>query len=157
MGGRADGLGDAAHIVPQQGPAFVAAAGRLGQLAQDKGVGFDGLAGTRIDLGPGVPLHQLRSGGNDDHARPPQHLDLEAAGGQQRPHAIGRNPVLPGEKHFGGHDILAHFAHMLPGIGRRFDLDAVIIQPLDLLDHDDGIGAGRKHPAGVDVKGVAVD
>ena len=46
---------------------------------------------------------------------------------------------------------------MLPGKDRCFDLNMVIIQNVEVLDHDDGVGVFREHVTGVHVECVFID
>jgi hypothetical protein len=56
------------------------------------------------------------------------------------------------KKQFGGHNVLADFANMLPRKHRRFDFNAAVSKYIDVFDHDHGIGIDRHHMSGVYVK-----
>jgi len=64
--------------------------------------------------------------------------------------------VVPGKQKFGGDNVLPDFADMLPGKNRRFDLDAVFIQDVEMFDHDHGIGVVRQHMPGIDVECILI-
>jgi hypothetical protein len=62
--------------------------------------------------------------------------------------------VIAGKEQLSGHDVFAHFTHVLPGKGRGFDLHLLLVHLLHRFDHDHGVRAFGKHMTGIDRKGV---
>ena len=73
---------------------------------------------------------------------------MPAAG--QRAHINRPQLMVDLQDGFGGHHVLAHQAHMLPGRDRGIDQQRLLIGLIDIFDHDDGVGILGQRVAGVD-------
>ena len=118
------------------------------------GIGLQHLPRLQIFGGGGAPVHQFRPGGDDQHPRFSSHRHPIDAARDQGTHAVWGHLMAPGVEQFGGHDVFTHFAHVLPGKGRCFDADSIVVHGLDLLDHDHRIGALGHDVAGVEKNGL---
>ena len=129
---------------------------RFHQLPQHVGIGFQHLSWLEVGQVHAPPVPDLRPGGNDQHARLFPHFYFEHAAGEQRPQAIGGHRVVSGKQQFRGHDVLPHLSDVLPGKRRADDLQPVVVQGVDVFDHDHGVGPLRKHMPGIDEKRVFI-
>ncbi len=102
---------------------------------------------------------QFRAGRLDGDARAAAHVEPHVARACGRADVLGPQRVVGGQDQLGRNHVLTHRPDVLPRRDRRENLDlrAVCrVHRLDVLDHDDCIGAGGQGVAGVDIERTAV-
>ena len=100
-------------------------------------------------------LHQFVAGGDDQHLGLPLHLQFQNARCQEGPQVISSNQMVLRQQEFGGHNVFANLAHVLPGIGSSLDFHLLLINLVDILHHDDCIGVSRHGLACINPVGIS--
>ena len=150
--GRPERAVERRRVVRDDAPQVGGAAAAGDQRRQGDGRGIADLARQQV---AGGGRHDLVAGGEDRHGGPDPDPDLADPRRGQQPEVLGaQRPPRRHEPRARRH-VLVGAHHPVPGCGRAHDLDRAGHHHLRVLDHHDGVGAGREGAAGRDRHGGA--
>jgi hypothetical protein len=58
--------------------------------------------------------------------------------------------MMAGQDHLGSHEVFPDAAHILPGNQRLLDLEILVVQEVDVLNHNYSVGISGHWPTRVD-------
>ncbi len=102
-----------------------------------------------------IGRHDFISGGEDADARRDRDRDLGDAQRHQSADVLGAEKMARLQDGVAGADILAYLNDVLAHGDGAQRLDAGVVDALGVFHHDDAVGAGRDHAAGVHQRGLA--